>query len=599
MKGLVVISTSGSHDQERRLLALAEWMGIVTRIVTLGGQPQIDQLARDVGDRAYVALSVETLAELRERSPEVIEDFISRRCSKLLVFCAGETPRCGELLVWLTNGVVTGLAEPGNSCLFHFPKESRPWSRVFAGQSFELKLAVAVASFEIARAGGSNTHEMLLADDRPVLVRIEHGTRELFLLAVAEMPDIGRQVSIGRGIEEHYDRLIPLLILLRHWFGAACWHGVEATAQLIIDDPLLDQNYGFLSFESLRGSMGATGYATSIAFIPWNHWRTSPRRATKLFERDPNLSICVHGCDHTNKEFDEVDQDVLQRKSDAALLRMVRHESRTGVPFDPVMVFPQGRFSSAAPGALRTGGFLAAVNTTCLPTNAGAPPLTIGDFIRPAITRFGGFPLFQRRYPGRLVDFAFDLFIGRPVLIVQHQEDFREGCERMERFVNELRGLEPQLRWGALSRQLSQSCMVRTLSEDSMEVRFFTSQFRFKGAQATRTRLLFSKEEPDASVISSVLVDGGSVPFSHRGGLLTFEHQADAGQELEVRVVDRPRSSMPAAARPTVKHTVGVAARRALSELRDNVLVKHPRLLAAATGLATRMKVTGKDERAD
>ena len=599
MKGLVVISSPGSHDQERRLLAFAEWMGIETRAVTIGGQSQVDQIARDLGDGQCVALSIETLAALRELlPPDLLEDFISTRCGKLLVFSVGGSQGHGGLLSWLTYGAVTELTAPAEAQAFHFPEKSRSYSRVFAGQSFELKRATAVPSFETAGGGGSETHEVLLASDRPAFVRVGRGTRELFLLALAEMPDIRTQLSVGTGIEEHYDRLIPLLILLRHWFGEACWHGVGATAQLIIDDPLLDdENYGFLSFGALRQSMRATGYATSIAFIPWNHWRTSPRRATKHFEQDPNLSVCVHGCDHTNKEFDEVDPNVLQRKSDTALLRMARHKSRTGVPFDPVMVFPQGRFSSTALGALRTSGFLAAVNTTCFPTDAGAARLTIADFLRPAITRFHGFSLFQRRYPRRLVDFAFDLFIGRPVLIVQHQGDFREGCEPMERFVSELRSLEPGLRWGALSRQLSQSCMVRALSEHSMEVRFFTSQFRFKGAQATRTRLLFSKEEPDASIISRVLVDGRSVPFSHENGLLTFEHEADAGQALDVRIVDRPRPSKPALSRSSLQHTVGVAARRALSELRDNVLVKHPRLLAAATGLAARMKVTGKDER--
>jgi hypothetical protein len=592
MKGLVVISLPGSHDQERRLRVLAEWMGIATRAVTLGGRPQADELDRDLRDGWCAALSVETLAALRELLPsDVLGDF------KLLVFSAGGSQRHRELLSWLTEGAVTELAAPAEAHVFHFPEGSRPYSRAFAGQSFELKRAGAVSSFVIAGGGRSDAQEVLLAGDRPVFVRVGCGTRELFLLAVAEVPDIGTQLSVGSGVEEHYDRLVPLLILLRHWFGDACWHGVKATAQLIIDDPLLDQNYGFLSFGALRGSMRAMSYATSIAFIPWNHWRTSPRKARRLFERDPNLTVCVHGCDHTNKEFDEVDLNILQAKADTALCRMERQRARTGVAFDPVMVFPQGRFSSAALAALRASGFLAAVNSTCFPTDAGAAPLTIADFLRPAITKFYGFPLFQRRYPRRLVDFAFDLFIGRPVLIVQHHEDFREGCGRLESFVAGLRKLEPRLTWGALSRQLSQCCMVRTPAERSMEVRFFTNQFRFGGAQESLRRLLFSKEEPDPSAITSVLVDGGSVPFSHDNGLLTFSYEVDAGQGVDVRVVDRARRSTPALSRSTLQHTVGVAARRALSEIRDNILAKHSRLLAAATGLATRMKATGKDER--
>ena len=130
-----------------------------------------------------------------------------------------------------------------------------------------------------------------------------------------------------------------------------------------------------------------------------------------------------------------------------------------------------------------------------------------------------------------------------------------------------------------------------------MEVRFFTRQFKFKNAQPHRTRLVFSKEEEDVSKISKVLVDGESVAFSVKNGLLTFEHEVDAGQTIDVMIQDRPRPAAPAPKWRGVRHTVAVSVRRGLSELRDNVLAKHPRLLAAATGLATRMKVTGKDDR--
>jgi hypothetical protein len=257
------------------------------------------------------------------------------------------------------------------------------------------------------------------------------------------------------------------------------------------------------------------------------------------------------------------------------------------------MVFPQGRFSSPAVLALRNGGYLAAVNTTCFPTDAGAEPLTIADFLRPAMTRFYGFPIFQRRYPKRLIDFAFDVFLGRPVLIVQHHEDFRDGYGAIEAFVGGLNRLAPGLAWRPLSDQLMESCLMRALSESAMEVRFFTRRFRFKHARSPRTDLMLSKAEPDASAIAGVRVGGQSVPFSFEDGLLTFRHRAEPGRPIEVEVLARARPPAPAPKRLGARHTAGVIARRALSELRDNALMRHPRLLAAATGLATRLKVTG------
>jgi hypothetical protein len=307
--------------------------------------------------------------------------------------------------------------------------------------------------------------------------------------------------------------------------------------------------------------------------------------------------MCVHGCDHSNREFSETDPAALQWRADTALRRMEWHQQRTAVAFDPVMVFPQGRFSSSAALALRNSDYLAAVNTTCLPTDNAAERLTIADFLRPAVTKFHGFPIFQRRYPRHLVDFAFDVFLGRPALIVQHHHDFRDGYRRLEAFVQGLHKIEPHLAWGPLAHGLMQSCMMRSLAESALEVRFFTRRFLFRNSPAVGASVRFTKEEPDASSVAGVKVDGRSVPFSIESGFLAFEHRADARRTIDVRIVPARRASPAASKGPGVAHKVGVPLRRALSELRDNVLMGHPALLGAATRIATRLKVTGTDRR--
>jgi hypothetical protein len=598
MKGLVLIAHPGSPPQEGRVLELADWMGVATRKIAIGERPTIDQLSTRIECGECIAVSTETLALLREHSPSrKMQDFIENRRARLLVFSVGRSPQ-HQLLAWLTDGAISGTS-PAEKQNFEAPDRGRRISSAFAGQSFRLKRPVPVSTFDLAEASSPAIEKILLADERPVFLRMERGSCELFLLALAELPDINRRLSPSRGVEEYFDQLIPLLIFLRHCFGEMCWHGSQSTARLIIDDPLLGQTYGFLDYGALRDSMRSAGYGTSIAFIPWNHWRTSKRQAAKIFGQDASPSICVHGCDHTNKEFEDVDVGLLQLKAGTSLRRMESHRSRTDLAFDPVMVFPQGKFSTSAMLALRSTGYLAAVNTTSFPTNAGSEPLTIADFLRPAITKFHGFPLFQRRYPRRLIDFAFDVFLGRPVLLVQHHQDFRNGYQHLEEFVSGLRKLEPRLTWGALACQLMQSCMLRSLSDGSMEIRFFTSQFRFRNRRTTATNFAFSKEEPDASAICGVTVNGTSVPFSFKNGFLMFEHKADAGQVLEIEIRDIPRLPLPAMKRLGVSHAVSVCARRALSEFRDNTLVKYPRLLATATGIARGLKVTGTSDRED
>jgi hypothetical protein len=177
--------------------------------------------------------------------------------------------------------------------------------------------------------------------------------------------------------------------------------------------------------------------------------------------------------------------------------------------------------------------------------------------------------------------------------MVQHHGDFCDGYRQLEDFVSGLHRIEPKLAWGPLSDQLMRSCMMRSRSERSMDVRFFTSRFRFKNAQPTRAAFTFSKEEPEASAITRVVIDGMSAPFSVKHGLLSFEHEIEAGQAIDVRVEDGPRRPAPTFRPHRVTHALAVSARRVLSEFRDNALAKHPRLLAAATGVATRMKVTG------
>ncbi|HWE16469.1 MAG TPA: hypothetical protein VG758_04710 [Hyphomicrobiaceae bacterium] len=593
MKELLIVAKPGKHEREHLLLEAAEWMGISARQITLD-RPAAEQFASGVGNgKCIAAISSEALGILRaELSPGVLGAFFRERCAHILVFTVGRPERQADLFSWLTNGCVSGVTPSGERRLFDAPVSGRRFSGPFAGQTFALERPAMVSTFDLRNPSDQSVQEILRADGDPVFLRAERGLCEIFLLAAEALPDIAERVTATHGVEERFDRLIPLLIFLRHCFGEFSWHSAGSTARLIIDDPLLDQTYGFLDYTDLITSMHSTGYGTSMAFIPWNYRRTSKDKAAQFFRAGVNLSICVHGCDHSNREFADTEPRSLQWKALTALARMERHERRTDLTFDAVMVFPQGHFSSLALRALRANGYLATVNTTCFPTNLDAHPLTVGDFLRPAITKFHGFPIFQRRYPKRLIDFAFDAFLGRPLLIVQHHGDFRDGYQHIEAFVKGMQTLDPQLGWDPLSHQLMRSCMMRSLSEHSMEIRFFTRRFHFQNAHPSRTNLVFTKEEPDLSTISNVLIGGRPVPFAIKGGLLTFEHHMGAGQAIDITIVDAPGPTAPMF-KPSVTHSVGVSVRRALSEFRDQTLVRYPRLLGAATEIAARMMITG------
>jgi hypothetical protein len=113
-----------------------------------------------------------------------------------------------------------------------------------------------------------------------------------------------------------------------------------------------------------------------------------------------------------------------------------------------------------------------------------------------------------------------------------------------------------------------------------------------------RRTFRLSRHEPDPSIVSEVLVDGGQVPFWLEGDVLRFEMEADPAAVVNVEVRDAVKPHRAAMRGPGLIYRVGVPVRRALSEFRDNTLTRHPRILEAATGLARAMKATADHDRA-
>jgi hypothetical protein len=596
MKKLVLLSASAQAAQDRRFLNLATWMGISTRLLAIqdGRMCTGDLLGELHPGPSCLAMSADTLAVLHEAltSARDLPQLVDKFCEELLIFgCSGSTEQ-NRALSWLTAGVVCGVShEKCADTLFAFPMEGMAFSQQLAGLHFSRQNAEAIPVFLTGAVPVSET--IVTANDRPMFVRIERRASQIFLLAGPPLAELNQPLRREDELEGQFDRLIPAMIFLRHSLREKCWHGPEPTARLIIDDPLLTKRYGFLDYDMLLKSMHRHNYGTSIAFIPWNYWRTSRRSASRLLGERSNLSVCIHGCDHTNKEFEAPNQALLARKAGLAMQRMEFLRTRISREFERVMVFPQGRFATAAIPALRANNYLAAVNTTCFPTNSGLHDITVGDFLRPAITRYNGFPIFRRRYPRRLFDFAFDLFLGRPALAVEHHEYFRDGVGALEEFVAALYQMQPDLTWPSLTSQLIRSCQMRSVANGSTEVQFFTRKFQLVHREAVAGRFLLSKHEPDSAAIQMVLVDGTTVPFSFEKGFLKLEVQADyPNQVLNIDIVDREHPQQQGTAFG-ILHNSGVLLRRGLSELRDNTLARHRGLLKIAKEVATRLKVTG------
>ena len=194
-----------------------------------------------------------------------------------------------------------------------------------------------------------------------------------------------------------------------------------------------------MTYRGIANLVRKENFAVTIAFIPWNHNRSDPETVGLFAANAARLSICVHGCDHTACEFAAVDEAMLNWKVSLARKRMEQHKRKFALPYDNVMVFPHGIFSKESMTVLRRRGFAAAVSSRLLASNYTGG-LKLGHMISPATTHYG-MPLFLRRYPRRVEDFAYDLFFGRPALIVQHNADFADGWDKILSFINRLNAL--------------------------------------------------------------------------------------------------------------------------------------------------------------
>lgn len=427
-------------------------------------------------------------------------------------------------------------------------------------------------------------------DDHPVFARVASAGRDIFFWITSRVFDVNGEVDGDGDLDAFHLGMIAPLAFARAAFGEQCWHAAQPMARLTIDDPLIRPRYGFLRYGELLASMQRVHYGVTVGFIPWNHRRSSRALAQRLAAAGAAFGICAHGCDHTNQEFARVDTALAQTLGTIAASRMSAHQRDSGLDWDRVMIFPQGLFSTAAMAGLADAGFLAAVNSTCFPHDDPTVRLSLRELMDPAVTRFGGAPVFRRRYPQERLGFAFDLFVGRPVLICEHHQFFREGFAPLEALVDFVRGMEPSLQWPSLHDIVVRACRQRRTVE-GWEVAFYGRELVWRNPAAVPQLVRFCTSDT-ARQVAAVQIDDRDVRHDRADTVLAFETRVPAHAQVHVRLVSRPVTA-PRTAGFGVSHPAKVALRRMLSELRDNWLSQQPAMLWLASRLARAVKATG------
>src|SRR5579864_2847391 len=501
-----------------------------------------------------------------------------------LVFYAytdDERALCIKALRALSGDEDLSLEEsPAGSLSVSVSEELTDLAGPMAGLRLSLRLTREDAVLTGIPAGRESKHATVIsAGDTPVFLRFQNAATPVFLCTSSQMVDIDRPVGHGfYDVKEHFCSVVPLVMFIKFIFPDVAWRPQELGACLIIDDPLLKSRYGFCNFPRLRDLMREHGFTTNIAFIPWN-WRRTSTSAVKLFGSEPGpFSVSIHGCDHTAREFGATSPRALDSTADLARSRMRYHQARTGIQHESIMVFPQGVFSSVCPEALKRNGFLAAVNTELVPVDSENSRTRIRDVWDVAIMTYSSFPIFTRRYAFHgLENFAFDLLLGKPCLIVAHHDFFKDGGTALIELVEKIGSLNCRLDWRPLGQVVRRACRRRTSGAGSEELEMYGNELLVENLSDRAIEVRIRKRRSQDDLVSEVLCDDHQVTWATEDGFLVFGERISPRGEKRFRVAYRDQTSAVPLHR-SLRFELAVAIRRLLSEFRDDYL-SHSRFL--------------------
>ena len=189
----------------------------------------------------------------------------------------------------------------------------------------------------------------------------------------------------------------------------------------------------------------------------------------------------------------------------------------------------------------------------------------------------------MRRYPRNLADFAFDLFVGKPALVVEHHGYFRQGYEKIREFTTQLNSLSPKLRWMGLGELVRHTYLQRSVSPDTVECRIFANRQILDNPAPRGKSFIIYKPEGNEIPIGEVAVNGKQHPYFAERDHMRLCVDVPASSAMEVTINYAPTAQYASNSEgQSFRQQAQVYLRRYLSTVRDNYLSKHDKLLSLA-----------------
>jgi hypothetical protein len=452
-------------------------------------------------------------------------------------------------------------------------------STAICGPLSGLEVHVPVREAQLAISptpSGAHFDSLISTKEGSVFAAVDFQGTRCYLAPCPTVIDLTRPVEKGYfDVADYFLSAVPLVMYLRHAFSGVMLAAAENGACLIVDDPVLRPHYGFVDFQKIAALGAEHKFACNFSFIPWN-WRRSRSSVVDLFKlHTDRLSLSIHGCDHTASEFSAESTDSINGQAKLANSRMTKHQRRTGLVHEPLMIFPQGAFSAASATVLKHNGFIAAVNTEVSPTDQRSRT-EIGETWRMAILKYGDFAIYTRRYMFHgLCNFAFDVLLGKPCLIVTHHADFRNEGRELVAFIDRLNSLQFPLKWRSLGDVIRRAYQQRSLKDGTQQIRMFGNEIIVHNAGPVSRHIVVEKVEHDPGGVDRVAVAAQEAPFISDDALLRFEFDLGARDSTIASVLfkDIYGDRQP---KRHLKGKIKVAARRYLCEFRDEAQARVP-----------------------
>lgn len=377
---------------------------------------------------------------------------------------------------------------------------------------------------------------------------------------------------VSSSITEVFSSVAPFVIFLRDVAGEYAWHLDGHYANFTIDDPWLIQPYGNLDYVTLLAAMKKHKFHTTIAFVPWNYDRSKPD-IRDLFRENPKYySICIHGNDHTHREFGDYSLSPLPKQTDdikQAVARMEKFHSLTGVNYDRLMVFPHGVAPEATFEQLNRYGFLGTANSLNAPLDDQSQENPL-DHLRPFTNKYQGL-LSIFRYSAETpisdTDLAVQAYLGNPILVYAHQKAFRGGSKFIADVVDRINKTVPDVRWVSLG-DMARHLYLQRKRDDGrgFDITMLSNEATITNSTATPSKYYIGLPVPPSDIVD-VRIDGKSVSPQKRSGfpLLQLEIRGGQSRTLVIKRIGEYELSDVIAGRSGERALV----LRTISDLRD------------------------------